>query len=63
MGQNNNIKNKLQLGTDKGLIKMYLDMSPEERIRANDNSIRTLVELRNAFKKQKNPGPRLGYSA
>ena len=45
-------------GVDKGLIKMILKMTPEERLRANDNTIRTLTELRNVFKKQKasNPG-------
>jgi hypothetical protein len=45
-------------GVDKGLIKMFLKMTPEERLRANDNTIRTLTELRNVFKKQKasNPG-------
>ena len=43
----------LQLRVDKGLIEMFLKMTPEERIRSNDNTIRALVELRNAFKKQK----------
>ena len=28
-------------------------MTPEERLRANDNAIRTLKELRNDFKKHK----------
>ena len=47
-----------QLGVDKGLIKMFLKMTPEERLRANDNTIRALIELRNAFKKQKTPSIR-----
>ena len=38
---------------DKGLIKMFLKLSPEERIQANDNAIRTFSELNNAFKQQK----------
>ena len=49
----NEPKSDLQPGVDKGLIKMFLKMSPEERLRANDNAIRALSELRNAFKKQK----------
>jgi hypothetical protein len=32
---------------------MFLEMTPEERLRANDNSKRTLTELRNVFQKQK----------
>jgi hypothetical protein len=45
-------KNK-QLGVDKGLIRMFLKMTPEERLQSNDNTIRALMELRNAFEKQK----------
>ena len=44
-----------QSGVDKGLIKFFLKMNPEERLRANDNAIRALSELRHAFKKQENP--------
>ena len=42
-----------QPAVDQGLIKMFLEMTPEERLRANDNTIRALTKLRNAFKKQK----------
>ena len=38
---------------DKGLIAMFLRMSPEERLRANDDYFRTILELRNACKRQK----------
>lgn len=38
---------------DKELIRMFLKLTPEERIRANDNAIRTFSELNNAFKQQK----------
>ena len=38
---------------DKGLIVMFLKMSPDERLLANDNMIRTIVELRNAYKQRK----------
>lgn len=40
-------------GVDKGLISMFLRMSPEERLRANDNAFRTILELRDAYKRQK----------
>ncbi len=37
-----------QSGVDKGLVAMFLKMSPEERLRANDNALRTILELRHA---------------
>jgi len=45
---------------DKGLVAMFLRMSPEERLRSNDNAIRTILELRNAYQQRKTnfPGPR-----
>ncbi len=45
---------------DKGLVAMFLKMSPEERLQANDNAARTIQELRHAYKKQKSdrPGPK-----
>jgi len=57
MAQYSDMQKNLQLGVDKGLIKIFLKMTPEERLRANDNTIRALVELRNAFKKQKTSSP------
>jgi hypothetical protein len=40
---------------DKTLVAMFLKMSPEERLKANDNAVRAILELRNAFRqKQKN---------
>ena len=42
-----------QSGVDKGLIAMFLRMSPEERLRANDDAFRTILELRDAYKRQK----------
>jgi hypothetical protein len=38
---------------DKGLVAMFLRMSPEERLLANDNMARTILELRNAYRQQK----------
>lgn len=40
-------------GVDKGLVAMFLKMSPEERLRANDIAARTIAELRNACQRQK----------
>ena len=34
--------------------RLFLKMSPEERLRANDNASRAILELRNAYKQQKN---------
>ena len=39
-----------QHGVDKGLVAMFLRMSPEERLQANDNALRAILELRNAYK-------------
>ena len=38
---------------DKGLVAMFLKMSIEERLQANDNAARTILELRNAYKQQR----------
>ncbi len=40
-------------GVDKGLITMFLKMSVEERLKANDSAVRTILELRNAYQRQK----------
>ncbi|MDY7037663.1 MAG: hypothetical protein SV375_16060 [Thermodesulfobacteriota bacterium] len=42
-----------QSGVDKGLIAMFLRMSPEDRLRANDDAFRTILELRDAYRRQK----------
>jgi hypothetical protein len=42
-----------QSGVDKGLVAMFLRMSPEERLLANDNDFRTILELRDAYRQQK----------
>lgn len=46
-------------GVDKGLVAMFLKMSPEERLSSNDNAVRTILELRNAYQQQKNKNHRL----
>jgi uncharacterized protein (DUF924 family) len=38
---------------DKGLVSMFLKMSPEERLKSNDNAVRTILELRDAYKRRK----------
>jgi hypothetical protein len=35
------------------LVAMFLRMSPEERLQANDNACRTILELRDAYRRQK----------
>jgi hypothetical protein len=44
---------KNSLNVDKGLVAMFLKMSIEERLRMNDSAARTILELRNAYKKQR----------
>jgi len=34
---------------DKSLVAMFLRMSPEERLLANDNAVRGIMELKNAY--------------
>ncbi len=43
---------KNRSGVDKGLVAMFLKMSPEERLRSNDNAARTILELRDAYKQR-----------
>jgi len=50
MAEKNKIKNRSTV--DKGLVTMFLRMSPEERLLANDNAARTIMELKNAFREQ-----------
>lgn len=53
MVQSSDTQKKLEAGVDKELITMFLKMTPEERLRANDNAVLTIAELRNAFKQRK----------
>ena len=46
-------KAEAQSGVDKGLVAMFLRMSPEERLRANDNALRTILELRYAYRQRR----------
>ena len=43
----------IKSGVDKGLVAMFLKMSPEERILANDNALRAILELRSAYRQGK----------
>ena len=52
------IRTKNNSGVDEGLVAMFLKMSPEERLKSNDNAVRAIMELRNAYKLQKNAGSR-----
>ena len=42
-----------QSGIDKALVAMFIRMSPEERLRANDNVSRAILELRDAYRRRK----------
>ncbi len=47
------VKIKSDEEVDKGLVAMFLKMTPEERLKANDNAVRAIMEMRNAFRKTK----------
>jgi hypothetical protein len=51
-----NLKTKYNSSVDEGLVAMFLKMSPEERLKSNDNAVRAILELRNAYKYQKDVG-------
>jgi len=38
-----------RIKVDRELIRQFLAMSPEQRLATNDNAIRTIEELRDAF--------------
>jgi len=42
-----------QSGVDKVLVRVFLRMSPEERLRANEHTVRTILELRHAYRQRK----------
>jgi hypothetical protein len=46
-------KSPNQSAVDKGLVAMFVRMSAEERLRANDNACRTILELRDAYRRRK----------
>ena len=50
------IKTKNNSSVDEGLVAMFLKKSPEERLKSNDNAVRAILELRNAYKYQTNVG-------
>ncbi len=50
----NKIETHNSSGVDKGLVTMFLKMSAEERLKANDNAVHAILELKNAYKRQKN---------
>jgi hypothetical protein len=41
-----------QSGVDRSLVALFLRMLPEERLQANDNAFRTILELRDAYRRQ-----------
>ncbi len=53
-------KHKERTGIDSGLVVMFLKMSIEERLQANDQAIQAIRELRSGYKKKNidSTGPR-----
>jgi hypothetical protein len=41
-------------GVDKSLVTMFLKMSPEDRLKSNDNAVRAILELRDAYRRENN---------
>jgi hypothetical protein len=52
-----------QAEVDKGLVAMFLRMSHEERLQANDNACRTISELRDAYKRRESSKPQLKHNS
>lgn len=46
------LKNISRIKVDRGLIKLFLKMTPEERLLSNDRQIRAILELQNAYKQK-----------
>jgi len=45
----NQANNSTQIEVDIALIRLFLRMTPEERLLSNDKHIQTLLELQNAY--------------
>lgn len=45
-------QNQDNADVDKSLIALFLKMTPEERLKANDNAVRAIWELKHAYRKQ-----------
>lgn len=43
---------------DEGLVAIFLKLSPEERLLANDQAARAIWEMRNAFRQKSQNRPR-----
>lgn len=41
---------KVNAKTDEGLVAMFIKMTPEQRLAANDNAARAILELRHGFR-------------
>ena len=63
MSQRSDRLKGVKFGVDKELITMFLKMTPEERLRANDNTVRAIMELKNAYQQRKTSHSRTKCSA
>jgi hypothetical protein len=43
-------------GVDITLVAMFIDMTPEQRLLANDNAARAILELKHAFRQRRTDG-------
>ena len=56
MKQDTNIPDTKVPDADAGLIRIMLEMTPEERIKYNDQTVNTILELRDAVQQQAKTG-------
>lgn len=49
-------ENKNAVEVDKGLIAMFLKMTVEDRLLANDNAVSAILELRDAYRNRRQKG-------
>ncbi len=47
-------------GVDAGLIAAFLKLTPEARVKSNDNAVRAIQELQNAFTEKSSASDRSG---
>lgn len=53
----------VEFGVDKEFIRMFLKMTPEKRFHTNDNTVRSIMELKNAYKQREKSNSRIKRSA
>jgi hypothetical protein len=46
-------KRQDQSVVDEALVAMFINMSPEDRLRANDKALQVILELRDGYKRHR----------